>query len=170
LKAQGYEMGRSIIEEERVELARDILRNAKIQGVLVHLPQDLVVSETFADNGTHRTLPVSQIPNDGYVMDIGASTIGTFTDGLRQCHTILWNGPMGVFEFDSFSHGTRAVAEALADSSGTITVVGGGSTAEAVEQMGLTNSMNHVSMGGGASLEFMEGRELPGISRLLDKD
>ncbi len=103
-------------------------------------------------------------------MDIGPATVETFARELRKCRTILWNGPMGVFEFEPFTNGTRAIAETLADLSGAITVVGGGSTAEAVEELGLTNSMNHVSTGGGASLEFLEGRDLPGVSTLPDKE
>ena len=102
-------------------------------------------------------------------MDIGLRTVETFARGFQECRTLLWNGPMGVFEFDSFAAGTRAIAEAIADLNGTIKVVGGGSTAEAVEELGLTTAMTHVSMGGGASLEFMEGRELPGIAALPDK-
>lgn len=169
-RAQGYEMGRSLVEEERIALAQDILRNAQAQGVTVRLPQDLVVAQAFAADAPHRTVAAHRVPKDGYVMDIGPATVETFAQELRGCHTVLWNGPMGVFEFESFTAGTRAIAETMADLNGAITVVGGGSTAEAVEELGLTNSMNHVSMGGGASLEFLEGRQLPGIATLLDKE
>ena len=169
-KAQGYEMGNSMVEEERIGLALDILRRAEAQGVTVYLPQDLVVAQAFDANAQYQTVAIDRVPPDGYVMDIGPGTIQTFTQGLRECRTVLWNGPMGVFEFEPFTMGTRAIAETIADLNGAITVVGGGSTAEAVQEMGLTNSMNHVSMGGGASLEFLEGRELPGVATLLDKE
>ena len=169
-KAQGYEMGRSLVEEERVGVALDILRNAETQGVAVYLPQDLVVAQAFAADAPHQTVSIDHVPQDGYVMDIGPDTVQAFAQGLRECHTILWNGPMGVFEFEPFAVGTKAIAETLVDLNGAITVVGGGSTAEVVEELGLTSSMNHVSMGGGASLEFLEGRELPGVSTLLDKE
>ncbi len=169
-KAQGYEMGCSLVEEERVALARDILKSAQAQDIAVHLPRDLVVTWTFAADAPYETVAADQVPKDGYAMDIGPATVKTFARELRKCRTILWNGPMGVFEFEPFTNGTRAIAETLADLSGAITVVGGGSTAEAVEEMGLTNSMNHVSTGGGASLEFLEGRDLPGVSTLPDKE
>jgi len=169
-KAQGHEIGQSLVEEERVAMAQAILRNAEAKGVTVHLPQDLVVAEDFATDAKHQTVAVDRVPQAGYVMDIGPATVRDFDQGLRECRTVVWNGPMGVFEFEPFTSGTRAIAETLADLSGAITVVGGGSTAEAVEELGLTTGMNFVSMGGGASLEFLEGREMPGISRLLDKE
>ena len=168
--AQGYEMGNSLVEEERKGMALDILRRAEAQGVTVYLPQDLVVAQAFDADAQYQTVAIDHVPPDGYVMDIGPGTIQAFTQGLRECRTVLWNGPMGVFELEPFTMGTRAVAETLADLNGAITVVGGGSTAEAVQEMGLANSMNHVSMGGGASLEFLEGRELPGVATLLDKE
>ncbi len=170
LKAQGHEVGHSLVEEERMDVALDILRDAKSQGVTVYLPSDLVVAESFAAHAPHKTAIITQIPKNSHVMDIGPKTVHAFAKGLQECRTVVWNGPMGVFEFEPFSAGTRGIAQTMADLDGAITVVGGGSTAEAVQEMGLANSMNHVSMGGGASLEFMEGRELPGISTLLDKD
>jgi phosphoglycerate kinase len=170
LKAQGHEVGHSLVEEERMDVALDILRDAKSQGVTVYLPSDMVVADYFAAYAPHWTAIINQIPKDSQVMDIGPQTVQAFTQGLKECRTVIWNGPMGVFEFEPFSVGTRSIAEAMADLDGAITVVGGGSTAEAVQEMGLSNSMNHVSMGGGASLEFMEGRDLPGIATLLEKD
>ena len=169
-KAQGYEMGNSLVEEERMGMALDILRNAEAQRVTVYLPHDLVVAQAFDANAQYQTVAIERVPPDGYVMDIGPGTVQAFAQGLRECRTVLWNGPMGVFEFEPFTNGTRAIAETLADLNGAITVVGGGSTAEAVQEMGLANSMSHVSMGGGASLEFLEGRELPGVATLLDKE
>ena len=169
-KAQGYEMGRSLLQEERVGTAQDILKNAQAHGVTVYLPKDLVVAEAFSPDAPHKIVAIDQVPKDAYVMDIGPRTVESFAQGLRGCRTVLWNGPMGVFEFEPFTGGTRAIAETIADLNGAITVVGGGSTAEAVEELGLTSGMNHVSMGGGASLEFMEGRELPGVAVLLDRE
>lgn len=170
LKAQGHEVGHSLVEEERMDVALDILRDAKSQGVTVYLPSDLIVADSFAAHAPHRTAFISQVPKNSHVMDIGPKTVHAFSQGIKQCRTVIWNGPMGVFEFEPFSAGTRGIAQTMADLDGAITVVGGGSTAEAVQEMGLANSMNHVSMGGGASLEFMEGHELPGIATLLDKD
>ncbi len=170
LRAQGYGTGRSMVEEERIGLARDILDNARSLGVAAYLPLDVVVTDAFAAHAPHKTVPADRVPNGAYIMDIGPATVAAFAEGLHECRTVLWNGPMGVYEYEPFSAGTRAVAETLADLNGAITVVGGGSTAEAVQEMGLANSMNHVSMGGGASLEFLEGRELPGIATLLSKD
>ncbi len=168
-KAQGYEMGRSPVEFERMELALDILRDAEAQNVAVYLPSDLVVTHEFSADAPCEIVPVDQVPKDGYVMDIGPATIESFRNGLHDCHTVLWNGPMGVFEFEPFTAGTKAVAETMADLNGAITVVGGGSTAEALEELGLTTSMNHVSMGGGAALEFLEGRDLPGVATIPDR-
>ncbi len=168
--AEGHGVGRALSEEERNGLAADILSSAKAQGVTLHLPTDLVVADSFAAYSPHRTVSIDRVPKDSYVMDIGRGTVNAFAKGMKGCRTVLWNGPMGVFEFEPFSAGTRGIAQTMADLDGAITVVGGGSTAEAVQEMGLANSMNHVSMGGGASLEFMEGRELPGITTLLDKE
>ena len=168
-KAQGYDMGRSTVETDRMELALDILRDAETQNVAVFLPSDLVVTHEFSADAPYEIVPIDRVPEDGYVMDIGPATIDSFRRGLHDCHTVLWNGPMGVFEFEPFTVGTKAVAETLADLNGAITVVGGGSTAEALEQLGLTTSMNHVSMGGGASLEFLEGRDLPGVAAIPDR-
>jgi phosphoglycerate kinase len=169
LHAQGYGTGASSIEEDRLEFARDILERAKADSIKVHLPQDVVVASEFAaEPGQCKTVPVSQVPNGWYVMDIGEATSGDFARGLKTCKTIIWNGPMGVFEMPRFSQGTRLVAQAIAGLPGVTTVVGGGSTAEAVEELGLMEQMTHVSTGGGASLEFLEGKELPGIAALPD--
>jgi phosphoglycerate kinase len=169
LHAQGYGTGASSIEEDRLDFARDILERAKADSIKVHLPQDVVVASEFAaEPGQSRTVPVSQVPNGWYVMDIGEATSGDFARGLKTCKTIIWNGPMGVFEMPRFSQGTREVAAAIAGLRDAVTVVGGGSTAEAVEALGLMEQMTHVSTGGGASLEFLEGRELPGIAALPD--
>lgn len=169
LHAQGYGTGASSIEEDRLDFARDILERARANNIEVHLPQDVVVASEFAEEPSQfKTVPVNQVPEGWYVMDIGESTSGDFAQGLKACKTIIWNGPMGVFEMPRFSQGTRVVAQAIAGMPGVTTVVGGGSTAEAVEELGLMDKMTHVSTGGGASLEFLEGKELPGIAALPD--
>ena len=169
LRALGYGTGASTIEEERLEFANSVLRRAKERGSQVHLPLDVVVASRFAADAPYvKTVAVNQVPAGWYIMDIGEATVRRFAQSLAECRTIIWNGPMGVFEMARFSHGTRAVAEAIAALPGVNSLVGGGSTAEAVEELGLMNRMTHVSTGGGASLEFLEGKELPGITALPD--
>ena len=169
LRALGYGTGSSTIEHERLEFASSVLDRAKERGIQVHLPLDLVVASRFAADAPNvETVAVDQVPAGWYIMDIGGATVRRFAEKLRECRTIVWNGPMGVFEMPRFSHGTRAVAEAIAALRGVTSVVGGGSTAEAVEELGLLDRMTHVSTGGGASLEFLEGKELPGIAALPD--
>jgi phosphoglycerate kinase len=170
LRAQGYSTGASAIEEDRLDFAREILSRAHERDIQVHLPQDVVVSSEFAAEPSQTlTVPADQVPEGWYVMDIGETSARDFARGLQGCKTIIWNGPMGVFEMPRFSQGTRTVAQAIAGLPGVTTVVGGGSTAEAVEELGLMDRMTHVSTGGGASLEFLEGKELPGITALPDE-
>jgi phosphoglycerate kinase len=169
LHAQGFNTGASSIEEDRLEFAREILDRAQAQGIQVFLPQDFVVAAEFAAEPSRtRTYPASQVPDGWYIMDIGENTAMAFAQQLQNCRTIIWNGPMGVFEMPRFSYGTKTVANAIAGLAGATTVVGGGSTAEAVEELGLMDRMTHVSTGGGASLEFLEGKDLPGIAALPD--
>jgi len=169
LRAQGHATGASNVEESLLEFANQILARAKDRDLPVYLPQDLVVASRFdADPPGMETVPAGEVPVGWYIMDIGAATARQFCDGLSDCRTIIWNGPMGVFEMPRFSQGTRTVAEAIAAMNGVTSVVGGGSTAEAVEELGLMDGMTHVSTGGGASLEFLEGKELPGIAALPD--
>ena len=168
--AQGHRVGASLVEKDRVSLAADILRRAQEHGVALALPQDVVVAEEFAVDAPQQTVSVGQIPEGWYIMDIGPQTIRSFQRGIEECHTVLWNGPMGVFEYDPFASGTMAIARTLARLDGATTVIGGGSTAEVVEELGLADRMTHVSTGGGASLEFLEGRPLPGVVALLDKE
>ena len=169
LRALGYGTGASTIEEERLEFANSVLHRAKERGTQVHLPLDVVVASRFAADAPNvKTVAVNQVPAGWYIMDIGEATVRGFAQRLGECRTIIWNGPMGVFEMPRFSHGTRAVAEAIAALPGVISLVGGGSTAEAVEELGLMDRMTHVSTGGGASLEFLEGKVLPGIAVLPD--
>ena len=170
LRALGNSTGASQVDEERLEFASTILQRAKHGGTTVHLPKDVVVSSEFgAGSRQVRDVPADQVPSDWYVMDIGDKSVQDFIAGLRECRTVIWNGPMGVFEFEPFSKGTRRIGEALASLDAT-TIVGGGSTAEAVEELGLMDRMTHVSTGGGASLEFLEGKELPGIAALPNRE
>ncbi|MBI4312376.1 MAG: phosphoglycerate kinase [Chloroflexi bacterium] len=169
-KAQGLQVGASLVEEESIGVAQDILKKAHGNGVQLFLPTDVVVADSFSADASHKVVGIKNIPATSRIMDIGPETVQQFSRAMRECRTLVWNGPMGVFEWEAFSHGTRAIAETLAGMDNAITVVGGGSTAEAVEELGLSTAMNHVSMGGGASLEFLEGRDLPGIATLPDKD
>ena len=169
LHAVGYGTGASSVEENRLDFVREIIGRARQLGTQVHLPLDLVIADRFhADAPQVRTVPVNQVLDGWFIMDIGDSTARRFSEVLGECKTIVWNGPMGVFEMPRFSQGTRIVAEAIAGLHDAISVVGGGSTAEAVEQLGLIERMTHVSTGGGASLEYLEGKELPGIAALPD--
>ena len=169
LNALGNETGASSIESDRLDFARDVMERAARQNISVHLPHDLVVASSFdAEPAETRTVPAEQVPGGWYIMDVGDQTAAQYAGELKECRTIIWNGPMGVFEMPRFSQGTRTVANAIAGLPGVTTVVGGGSTAEAVEELGLMEQMTHVSTGGGASLEFLEGQELPGIAALPD--
>ena len=144
------------------------MERARQRNIQVHLPDDLVIADRFGADGEVKTVASGQVPDDWFIMDVGGDTATRFAKELAACRTIIWNGPMGVFEMPRFSQGTRVVAHGIAETRGITTVVGGGSTAEAVEEMGLMDQMTHVSTGGGASLEFLEGKELPGIAALPD--
>ena len=169
LNALGNETGASSIESDRLDFAREVMQRAAQKNIAVHLPQDVVVADSFeAEPAQTRTVPADQAPEGWYIMDVGEETAAQYARELGECRTIIWNGPMGVFEMPRFSQGTRTVANAIAGLPEVTTVVGGGSTAEAVEELGLMERMTHVSTGGGASLEFLEGRELPGIAALPD--
>ena len=169
LNALGFLTGASRVEEDRLDFARQIMDRAEAANIKVHLPDDVVIANEFAaDPGDTDVVNVGDVPDGWYIMDIAPSSAQDFAEALSKCKTIIWNGPMGVFEMPKFSQGTRTVAEAIAGLSGVTTVVGGGSTAEAVEELGLMDKMTHVSTGGGASLEFLEGKELPGIAALPD--
>jgi phosphoglycerate kinase len=165
LKAQGLEIGTSICEEGLLEEARQILTAAKDKGVELLLPVDLIVASNLEPDSSFQTVAADRIPVGMGGVDIGPQTRTLFADRIHQAKTVLWNGPVGVFEIPPFDAGTRAVAEALAES-GTTSIVGGGDTAAAVEKFGLAERMSHVSTGGGASLEFLEGRALPGVEIL----
>ena len=169
LKAQGLSVGNSRIEENRVEFARDVMSRAKDKGIPFVLPHDVLIGDAFGPEAQSRTVEVDAVPEGWYIMDIGPRTLDVFKREMARGRTILWNGPMGVFEISPFDVGTRGLAEALAALDGAITVVGGGSTAEVVESLSLSDRMTHVSTGGGASLEFLEGKTLPGVAALLDR-
>ncbi len=168
LKAQGYETGHSPVERDKLELAKELLREAEDWGVSLLLPTDAVVAEEIKDGVPTKIVPISQIPANAYIMDIGPQTIELFSNELRKCHTIMWNGPMGICEIPQYAQGTKAIAELLANINST-TIIGGGSSAEIVQEMGLTDKMTHVSTGGGASLRLLEGITLPGVEALLGK-
>ncbi|KGN03238.1 phosphoglycerate kinase [Clostridium novyi A str. 4570] len=168
LKAQGYTIGKSLVEEDKVEYAKEMMDKAKAKGVKLLLPIDNVVGEEFDANTTPVTTEDANIP-EGYMgLDIGPKTSELYADAVRTAKTVVWNGPMGVFEFANFAKGTIAVAEAMAEADAT-TIIGGGDSAAAVNQLGFGDKMTHISTGGGASLEFLEGKELPGIVALSDK-
>ncbi len=170
LKARGLQVGDSLVEEDRVQFAAEFMRGAQGRGLKLLLPVDAVIADAFAENAWHRTVAVEQVPAGWRIMDIGPRTVSACEEALRQARTVVWNGPMGVFEWKAFAQGTERIARALAGLKGATTVVGGGSTAEAVESLGLADRMTHVSTGGGASLEFLEGKVLPGVAALNDKE
>ena len=167
LKAQGHTIGNSLLEEDRLDYAREMIAKAEEKGVKLLLPLDNLCAAEFSASA--EAVPCSQDVPDGYMgMDIGAKTIEAYSAAVKGAGTVVWNGPMGVFEFENFAEGTRAVARALAES-GAISIVGGGDSAAAVEQLGFADKMTHISTGGGASLEFLEGKALPGVVCLQDK-
>lgn len=168
LKAQGYEIGTSLVEEEKVEYAKEMMEKAKAKGVKLLLPIDNAVADKFADVAPVITEDAN-IPSGFMGLDIGPKTIEEYVNTVNNSKTIVWNGPMGVFEFENFASGTLAVAKAMAGLTDAITVIGGGDSAAAVNQLGFGDKMTHVSTGGGASLEFLEGKELPGIVALDNK-
>jgi len=168
LKAQGHEVGQSLLEEDQIDTVRGYLERAEKTGVEVVLPVDIVAAERFAADAAHDVVPADAIPADRLGLDIGPKSAELFAGHLADARTVFWNGPMGVFEMEAFSHGTRAVAQALATSS-AFTVVGGGDSAAAVRILGFDEAaFGHISTGGGASLEFLEGKQLPGLTVLED--
>ena len=167
-KAQGGSIGKSLCESDKLDYALDMIEKAKKNGVKLLLPIDTVAADNFSNDAKRMVVSTMAIPDDYEGMDIGPETTKLFCDAVKGAGTVVWNGPMGVFEFENFAAGTRAMAQALADS-GAVTIVGGGDSAAAVEQMGFADKITHISTGGGASLEFLEGLELPGVACLLDK-
>jgi len=167
LKAQNYEVGLSSVEEDKKELANQLIAAARKNNVELLLPIDVIVADAINDLSKYAIAPISMVPANKFIVDIGPQTIELFTEKLKGCKTVFWNGPMGVYEIPQFSGGTKSMAELLANISAT-TVVGGGSTAEIITEMHLGFKITHVSTGGGASMSFLEGKTLPGVEVLLD--
>ncbi|MEB3177607.1 MAG: phosphoglycerate kinase [Nostocaceae cyanobacterium] len=167
-KARGLSVGKSLVEEDKLELAKSLEAKAKEKGVTFLLPTDVVVADKFAPDADSQTVSVENIPDGWMGLDIGPDSVKVFQEALADCKSVIWNGPMGVFEFDKFAVGTEAVARTLADisKSGATTIIGGGDSVAAVEKVGLADQMSHISTGGGASLELLEGKVLPGIAAL----
>jgi phosphoglycerate kinase len=168
LKTQGYEVGHSLIEDDKLDLANKLLQEAEEWRVSFLLPIDVVVAEEIKAGAPTRVVPTTKIPSGSHIVDIGPQSIELFYSELRKCRTITWNGPLGIYEIPQFAKGTRSIASFLSTLNAT-TIIGGGSSAEIVQEMGLTDKMTHVSTGGGASLRFLEGVTLPGVKVLLDK-
>jgi len=169
-KARGLNVGNSLVEEDKLELARALEAKAKEKGVAFLLPTDVIVADKFAPDAEAKTVSINDIPDGWMGLDIGPDSIKVFQEALGDCKTVIWNGPMGVFEFEKFAAGTKAIALTLADltKEGAITIIGGGDSVAAVEQLHLGEQMSHISTGGGASLELLEGKVLPGIAALND--
>ena len=171
-KALGFEVGKSLLEEDKVELAKELMAKAKEKGKKLLLPVDNVIADAFAPDANSKVVE-GDIPADWEGLDIGPKTIKLYSDEIAKAKTVVWNGPMGVFEFEKFAVGTKAIAQALAEATvknGAITIIGGGDSAAAVAQLGFADKVTHISTGGGASLEYLEGKVLPGIACLNDKD
>lgn len=169
-KARGLNVGKSLVEEDKLELAKALEIKAKEKGVEFLLPTDVVVADNFAPDANAQTVDINNIPDGWMGLDIGPDSVKTFQNALADCQSVIWNGPMGVFEFEKFAHGTDAIAHTLAEltGKGTTTIIGGGDSVAAVEKVGVAEKMSHISTGGGASLELLEGKVLPGIAALDD--
>jgi len=167
-KARGLNVGKSLVEEDKLELAKSLEAKAKERGVDLLLPTDVVLADNFAADANSQTVSVDAIPDGWMGLDIGPDSVETFKAALADCKTVIWNGPMGVFEFENFAKGTEAIARSLAEltKTGASTIIGGGDSVAAVEKVGVADQMSHISTGGGASLELLEGKELPGIAAL----
>lgn len=168
IKAQGFEIGNSLVEEDKLDLAKSFIEKAEQKGVKLYLPVDATVASEFSNDADKKNVDIQEIPSDWEGLDIGPETVKLYADVIKNSKLIIWNGPMGVFEMPSFENGTKSVAQAMAETSG-YTVIGGGDSAAAVEKFHVADKMDHISTGGGASLEFMEGKDLPGVSALTDK-
>ncbi|KAF5781465.1 putative phosphoglycerate kinase [Helianthus annuus] len=167
-KAQGYKVGSSLVEEDKLDLATSLIEKAKAKGVSLLLPSDVVIADKFAADANSKVVPAKEIPDGWMGLDIGPDSIKSFSETLDTTKTVIWNGPMGVFEFEKFAAGTEAIAKKLAELSGkgVTTIIGGGDSVAAVEKVGLADKMSHISTGGGASLELLEGKTLPGVLAL----
>ncbi|EMT38498.1 phosphoglycerate kinase [Thermoanaerobacter thermohydrosulfuricus] len=168
IKAKGYEIGKSLLEEDKIELAKELMEKAKQKGVNLMLPVDTVIAKELKSGVPYEVVDIDKMPQDQIGVDIGPKTIEEYSKVIKRAMTVVWNGPMGVFEIPEFAKGTEAIAKALSECKGT-TIVGGGDSAAAIEQLGYADKVTHISTGGGASLEFLEGKVLPGIDVLNDK-
>ena len=168
IAAQGFSVGKSLVEPDKIPLAKDLIAQAKTSGVKLLLPSDVVVAEKFAADAANRVVAVDAIGPEEMALDIGPASSAAFAEALANAKTIVWNGPMGVFEMDAFAKGTEFVAQAVAHSQ-AVSIVGGGDSVAALEKVGLADQITHISTGGGASLEFLEGKVLPGVAALADK-
>ncbi|MEW9669450.1 phosphoglycerate kinase [Ammoniphilus sp. 3BR4] len=168
IKAQGHDVGASLLEEDKVDLAASFIQKAKDKGVQFYIPTDVLVADRFSNDANTQQVSVSAIPEGWQALDIGSETTATYQEVVAASKTVVWNGPMGVFEMETFMKGTEAIAQAMVKVQGT-TIIGGGDSVAAVEKAGVAEKMSHISTGGGASLEFMEGKQLPGVTILEDK-
>jgi len=170
LKAEGFDVGESLVEDEYLEQARNVMGQAEEKGVKLLLPADVIVAERFAADSPAKRVSVKDVPEGWRIMDVGETTIDVFARALQDCRMVVWNGPMGVIEMPPFAHGSHRLAGVIANLREATTIIGGGETAAVVEQVGLASRFSHVSTGGGASFEFLEGKELPGVAALMDAD
>jgi phosphoglycerate kinase len=168
IKSMGYEVGDSLVETEMLETAQRIRKKLKSEGVKFYLPVDCVIAQSLEPGSETKIVPTMEIPKGWRALDIGPATVKLFSEALANCKTILWNGPMGIFEIDAFSRGTYSIANAVADAY-ALTIVGGGDTDLAVHRAGVSSALSFISTGGGASLQLLEGKELPGIAALTDR-
>ncbi|MBM7644974.1 phosphoglycerate kinase [Scopulibacillus daqui] len=169
VKAMGYEVGKSLLDEEKIDLAKSFMEKAEQKGVKFYTPADVVIADDFSEDANIKVAPIDSIPSDWEALDIGPKTVEKYADVIRSSKLVVWNGPMGVFEKDAFAKGTKGIAKALANAEGVYSIIGGGDSAAAVEKFNLAEQMDHISTGGGASLELMEGKTLPGVAALSDK-
>jgi len=169
IKAQGHEIGKSLLEEDKIDLAKSFIEKAKQNNINFLMPVDAVIADEFSENANSKIVDINEIPAEWQALDIGPKTVELYNDVIINSKLVIWNGPMGVFEMDKFAGGTNGVAESMAKTEAT-TIIGGGDSAAAIEKAGLADKMTHISTGGGASLEFMEGKDLPGVVALNDKE
>jgi len=168
LKSQGYEVGKSLVEDDQLQIAQDLVKKAKNKGVILLLPHDVIIADEFDNDANYKEVPVSEVPVDWEILDSGGSnTIKEYTKIIKDAKTVIWNGPIGVFEFENFARGTNAIAKALAETDAK-TIIGGGESAAAVKKAGFMDKMTHISTGGGASLRFFEGKSLPAVEAIDD--
>ena len=170
LAAQGYNMGASLVETDKADLARELLETAKEKAILFLLPVDFVVADRFAADANFKVVKANEVPEGWMALDIGPESVAKFQEALKTSKMVVWNGPMGVFEMPNFAGGTMALAHTLAELKEATTIVGGGDSVAAIEKAGLADKIDHISTGGGASLEFLEGKILPGIAALADRN